>query len=55
MLEELGGITRAERENITRSCNRPRGSVNVSKFARIAEGCAAIYVARLDDGRSERP
>ncbi len=49
VLAEEGVITDARRRQITRDCTRPNGSVNVSKFARIADDLAAMWVASLSD------
>jgi hypothetical protein len=49
VLVEEGAITNDQRREIMRSCHRPNGSINVCKFARIAEARALFWVASLDD------
>jgi hypothetical protein len=48
-LVEEGVITEVECREIMQSCTRPNGSVNVCKFARIAEARALFWAASVDD------
>ncbi len=53
-LEEFGAITHEEHRRLMALSHRPNGSVNVSKFARIAEDRASMWVASLDEQEANR-
>lgn len=48
-MKQLGAITEDEQRDIILLCTRPNGSVNLCKFARIAEARAAFYVTSPDE------